>query len=79
MLLPIPITLEFVIERFGGIRYRADRQIALTLLAAPALGRGLARYWTHADDRLFWAMVLLFGGSALFALLATRGRDRVHS
>jgi hypothetical protein len=78
-LLPIPVTLEFVIERFGGIRHRAGRQFALTLLAAPALGRGLARYWTHPGDRLFWAMVLLFGGSALFALLATRDRDRVHS
>ena len=44
-LLPLPVTLEFVIERFGGIRYQAGRQIALTLLAAPALGRGLARYW----------------------------------
>ena len=78
-LLPIPVTLEFVIERFGGIRHRAGRQIALTLLAAPALGRGLARYWTHAGDRVFWGMVLLFGGSALFALLATRDRDRVQS
>ena len=78
-LLPIPVTLEFVIERFGGIRHRAGRQIALTLLAAPALGRGLARYWTHSGDRVFWGMVLLFGGSALFALLATRDRDRVHS
>jgi hypothetical protein len=73
-LLPIPVTLEFVIERFGAIRYRAGRQFALTLLAAPALGRGLARSWTHAGDRLFLTMVVLFGGTALLALLATRGR-----
>jgi hypothetical protein len=72
-LLPLPVTLEFVIERFGGIRYRAGRQIALTLLAAPALGRGFARYWAHPNDRLFWGMVLLFGGSALVALLFKRG------
>ena len=68
-LLPLPVTLEFVIERFGGIRYRPGRQVALTLLAAPAFGRGFARYWAHPNDKLFWGMVLLFGGSALLALL----------
>src|SRR5215510_7346300 len=67
-LLPLPVTLEFLIERFGGIRYHAGRQLAVTLLAAPALGRGFARYWAHPGDRLFWGMVLLFGGSALLAL-----------
>lgn len=46
----------------------------LTLLAAPALGRGFARYLRQPSDRLFWNMVLLFGGAALFALLATRRR-----
>jgi hypothetical protein len=61
-----------VIERLGGIRYHAGRQMAVTLLAAPALGRGLGRYWAHPDDRLFWGMVLLFGGSALFALMFGR-------
>lgn len=71
-LLPLPVTLEFVIERLGGIRYHAGRQLAVTLLAAPALGRGLARYWAHPNDRLFWGMVLLFGGSALFALMFGR-------
>jgi len=78
-LLPLPVTLEFVVERFGGVRYRAGRQIALTLLAAPALGRGFARYFAHPTDRLFWGMVLLFGGSALFALMASRARDHVQS
>ena len=78
-LLPLPVTLEFVIERFGGVRYRAGRQIALTLLAAPALGRGFARYFAHPTDRLFWGMVVLFGGGALFALVASRARDRVQS
>jgi hypothetical protein len=78
-LLPLPVTLEFVVERFGGVRYRAGRQIALTLLAAPALGRGFARYLAHPTDRLFWGMVLLFGGSALFALMASRARNHVQS
>jgi hypothetical protein len=72
-LLPLPVTLEFVIERFGGIRYRAGRQMVLTLLAAPALGRGFARYVANPTDRLFWTMVLLFGGGALLSLLLSRG------
>jgi hypothetical protein len=72
-LLPLPVTLEFAIERFGGVRYNARRQILLTLLAAPAFGRGLARYATHPTDRLFWGMVVLFGGSALLSLLLTGG------
>src|SRR4051794_4149878 len=44
-LLPLPVTLELVIERFRGIRYNATRQMIVTVVAAPALGRGLARYW----------------------------------
>ena len=71
-LLPLPVTLEFMIERFGGLRYHAGRQMLLTLIAAPALGRGFARYLLNPGDRLFWSMVLLFGGSSLFALLVGR-------
>jgi hypothetical protein len=77
MLLPLPVTLEFLLERFGGLSYRAGRQMLLTLIAAPALGRGFARYLLHPDDRLFWKMVLLFGGSALFALVAGRNIKRM--
>lgn len=72
-LLPLPVTLEFAIERFGGVRYNPRRQILLTVLAAPAFGRGFARYAAHPNDRLFWAMVLLFGGSSLLSLLLTGG------
>jgi len=72
-LLPLPMTLEFVVERFGGIRYNAGRQLLLTLMAAPALGRGFARYAAHPSDRLFWAMVALFGGGALLALILSPG------
>ena len=75
-LLPLPVTLEFIIERLGGIRYHAGRQIAATLLAAPALGRGFARYVAHPGDRLFWTMVLLFGGSSLLALILSSDRER---
>jgi hypothetical protein len=71
-LAPLPVTLEFLLERFGALRYRPRRQIVLTLLAAPALGRGFARYLQQPTDSLFWGMVLLYGGASLFALLATR-------
>lgn len=71
LLLPLPVAAELILERFGVLRYRAGRQIALTLFAAPALGRGFARYLDHPGDRLFWTMVLLFGGSCLLALLLT--------
>lgn len=74
-LLPLPVTLEFIVERVGGVRYHAGRQIALTLLAAPAFGRGLARYVAHPGDRLFWGMVVLFGGSSLIALVLAGGRQ----
>jgi hypothetical protein len=70
LVLPLPVTLEFVLERLGRARHRPARQIALTLLAAPALGRGLARYLAHPGDPYFWSMVLLFGGACLAALLA---------
>jgi hypothetical protein len=75
-LLPLPVTLEFVSERFGGIRYNPRRQMLLTVLAAPALGRGFARYAAHPTDRLFWTMVALFGGASLLSLLLSRGRTR---
>ncbi len=74
-LLPLPMTLEFVLERFGALRYRAGRQILVTVVGAPALGRGFARYLLAPRDPLFWRMVLLFGGSSLLALLLTRRRD----
>jgi hypothetical protein len=75
-LLPLPVTLELIIERLGGIRYNARRQLLLTVVAAAAFGRGLARYAVHPTDRLFWGMVALFGGSALLSLLLTGGDDQ---
>ncbi len=73
-LLPLPVTLELLLERFGALRYQPGRQVTLTLLAAPALGRGLARYLHDPGDRLFWGMVLLFGGTSALVLLVTRRR-----
>jgi hypothetical protein len=74
-LLPLPMTLEFVIERFGGLRHNGRRQIILTLLAAPALGRGFARYTEHPRDRLFWGMVVVFGVGSLLSLIISPPPD----
>jgi len=64
MLLPLPVTLELVLERFGAARYRPLRQMVLTIAAAPALGRGFARYLLHPGDRLFWEWCCCSGGPA---------------
>ena len=60
---------------FGALAYRPLRQIALTVVAAPALGRGLARNLLHPGDRLFWTMALLFGGTCALVLYVTRGEN----
>jgi len=73
-LLPLPMTLEFVVERFGGLRYNPGRQLALTVIGAAAFGRGFARYALHPGDRLFWGMVFLFGGGALLSLVLSPPR-----
>ena len=70
-LLPLPVTIEFIVERLGGIRYHAGRQVLLTLIAAPALGRGLARYFVRPADPL----VLAHGAAVRRRLPAGAVRD----
>jgi hypothetical protein len=74
LLLPLPTTVEFILERLGVVSYRRGRQMLTTLLAAPALGRGFALYIARPTSTLFWGMVALFGGACLLALLLTRRR-----
>jgi hypothetical protein len=73
-LLPLPMALEFILENIGGLAYRPLRQLLFTLVGAPALGRGFARYLQHPQDPLFWRMVMLFGGSCLLAFGVARRR-----
>jgi hypothetical protein len=66
-LLPAPAVAEFVGEHLGVVRHHPRRLVGLTLLAAPALGRGFARYLAHPGDRLWWNVVatyVLFGVAA---------------
>ena len=77
-LLPVPVVIEWWGEHLGLIRYSAARQVPLTLLAAPAVGVGLARYLEHPGDRLFWGVVASYAVLCLvpFLIGPRHTRDR---
>lgn len=77
--LPIPAVAELVFEHTGLIRYARRRQVALTVLAAPALGRGLWRYLDHHRDHLFWTMVVVFAGIGSLSSLFNGARRARHA
>lgn len=56
----IPATVEFVLEQTGVIRYSARRQFLVTLLFAPALGRGFGHELDDSWSWEFWGPVLCF-------------------
>jgi hypothetical protein len=56
-LMPVPVVAEWWAEHLTDVRYSPTRQVALTLLAAPAVGVGLARYLESPGDHLFWTVV----------------------
>ncbi|RUP39443.1 MAG: hypothetical protein EKK60_06955 [Gordonia sp. (in: high G+C Gram-positive bacteria)] len=70
--------IEWWGEHLGLIRYSAARQVPLTLLAAPAVGVGLARYLEHPGDRLFWGVVATYAVLCLvpFLIGPRLARDR---
>jgi uncharacterized membrane protein len=65
LLLPLPAVVEWWLEHLGRVRYSPRRQVAVTVLLAVALGRGFARYLEDPGDRLFWGVVVVYGGSCL--------------
>lgn len=75
VLLPLPAVVELCLEQVGRIAYRPARQIALTVPAGVALGRGFARYVADPGDLLFWAVALGYGGVCL-AFIAWRWLDQ---
>jgi hypothetical protein len=77
VLLPIPAVLEFVFEHLDLIRYRPGWQITFTVLLAIALGRGFALYVEDPASRLFWGVVLVYGGICVAAVLWRVRRARV--
>jgi hypothetical protein len=74
-LLPVPVVTEWWLEHLTALRYSAGRQVALTVLAAPAVGIGLARYLESPGDTLFWAVVAAYAVICLIPVLV-QGRRR---
>lgn len=73
-LLPVPVVIEWWCEQLGLVRYSAGRQVPLTLLAAPAVGVGLARYLESPGDVLFWAAVVGYAVICLIPVVVGRSR-----
>lgn len=65
-LLPIPVVVDWWFDQLGATTYSPRRQVLTSLMAAPAVGVGVARYLRDPGDRLFWAVVLT--GAVLTAL-----------
>lgn len=74
-LLPVPVVVEWWAEHLGAVRHSASRQVALSLLCAPAVGIGLARYLEHPGDLLFWGVVIAYALVCAPALLMGRRRE----
>jgi hypothetical protein len=75
-LLPIPVVIEWWLEHLELVRYSGTRQVALSLIAAPAVGKGLARYLEQPTDRLFWAVVTTYAVVCLIPVLIGMKRSR---
>lgn len=76
-LLPVPVVAEWWAEHLHLVRYSPVRNVALTLICAPAVGVGLARYLEDPGDRLFWAVVALYAVVCLVPVLIG-GRSARH-
>ena len=67
LLLPVPTVVEWCAEHVAGAPHHPRRLVAGTLVAAPALGLGLARYLRDQGDPWFWLMAV---GWSLVCLVA---------
>lgn len=74
LILPIPVAVEYIAEQLGTVRYDAHRQVLLTVVAAPALGTGLARHIVTPFDTWFVVMVGVHGGACGVAHLVASSR-----
>ena len=73
--LPIPMTVEVVVENFAGLRYSGRRQAIATAIAGPALGLAFARVVVDRADPWFWGAVVIHGIPFAIAVLATARRE----
>ncbi len=75
VLAPVPTVLEWCAEHLGLARHRPGRLVAGTVVAAPALGLGFARYLRDQGDPWFWGMALGWATVCLVAAFLGRRRD----
>ena len=61
-LLSLPGTVAYVGEALGWFRYHVRWQVAMTLIAAVAFGRGLGYELTDRWHPWFWGPIATFGG-----------------
>ena len=59
-ILPLPMTLDWIAEYLGQVRYSPSRQILLTALAAPALGCAFALHLQQAFSPVALAPMTLY-------------------
>ena len=79
LILPVPVAIEYIAEQLGGLRYNARRQVLLTMVAAPALGTGLARHIVSPFETWFVVMVGVHGGACGVAhLIASARKERAE-
>jgi hypothetical protein len=71
-LLPVPVVVEWWMEHSGRWAYSATRNTVTSLLCAPPVGVGLARYVRHPADGLFWAVVITYGVVCLTPMILRR-------
>ena len=69
LLLPAPVAIEYVLEQLGHLRYNARRQVLVTMVAAPALGRAFHRYLSQPDDASIRWVLAGYGGAGIVAWL----------
>ncbi len=79
VLAPVPTVVEWCAEHFDLTRHRPARLVAGTVVAAPALGLGFARYLRDQGDPWFWGMALGWSAVCLAAAVIGRRRDRSGS
>lgn len=75
-LLPLPGTIEFVLDNLGVIRYSPRRQFALSAAGALAAGIGYIRYLHHSTDPLVWSVVAVFATTCVAGVVAGAVRRR---
>jgi hypothetical protein len=71
-LLPVPVVVEWWLERLRLVAYSPWRNTVFSLVCAPAVGVGLARYLLEPSDGLFWTVVAVYAVVCLVPVFLSR-------